>query len=328
MKKICITGGTGFIGSHIVDYFKEKNENIECITRNQADLRNLSELKEAFKGAQCVIHNAAKASDWGSYKDFYENNVIGTLNVMKACLHNNIKKIIMTGTCSVYGEENNLSIKDEESALNSHYPYFMDKVFPCRMNFYRDSKKEARGAAIAFAKKHNIDLTILDPVWVFGEREFNTGFYEYLKTARMKIPFIMGSKKNKFHVIYARDLAKAYYLAYQKNLKGIHTFIIGREKADYMDRIYTLFCKEAGFNKPKNICKLFVYPVGFFMEIGYTILNIGKPPMLTRGRVNMFYDNIEYNTDKATKILKFKCDYSLEEAIKKTVNWYKREGFL
>ena len=328
MSKVYITGGTGFIGSHIVAYFKENNEEIECITRDKADIRDLSKLKQAFKGADCVIHNAAKASDWGSYKDFYENNVMGTINVMKACLYNNINKIIITGTCSVYGEENNFVIKNEESALNSHYPYFMDSIFPCAMNFYRDSKKEAREAAISFAQKHHMNLIILDPVWVFGEREFHTGFYEYLKTTKMKLPFIMGSNKNKFHVIYARDLAKAYYLAYLENLKGIHTFIIGREKADKMDTIYSLFCMAAEFNKPQTICKLFVYPIGFLLEMVYTILNVGKPPILTRGRVNMFYDNIEYNVQKATKVLKFKCDYSLEEAINKTVNWYKREGFL
>ena len=328
MSKICITGGSGFIGSHIVEYFQQMSEDIHCISRAEADIRDVDKLTAAFQGADCIIHNAAMACDWGEYKTFYQNNVYGTINVMKACKANGIQQIIMAGSCSVYGEENNKVIKDENSPLNSHYPYFLDNIFPCAMNFYRDTKKEAVEEAIHFAKSSNMDLTVLNPVWVFGEREFHTGFYEYLKTAKTGIPFIMGSKKNKFHIIYVKDLAKAYYLAYKADITGINTFVIGNQEAEYMDNIYALFCEEAGFRKPENISKALIYPIGFLLELLYTLLKTKKPPMLTRGRVNMFYDNIEYSTQKAAELLGFKCEYTLREAISNTVKWYKSEEYL
>ncbi len=327
-NKILITGGTGFIGSHIVEYFKSMGENIYCITRAEADIRDLEALTIAFKDGECVIHNAALASDWGKYNDFYQTNVSGTLNVIKACKANNIKKLIITGSCSVYGEENNTVIKNEESAQKSHYKYFMHKIFPCGMNYYRDTKQSAKATAINLARLENMNLIVLDPVWVYGEREFNTGFYEYLKTAKSKIPFIMGSKKNKFHVIYAKDLAKAYYLAYKANLPGINSIIIGNEKAEYMHKIFNLFCTAAGYKKPRNAPKILFYPIGFFMELLGTLFRAKKVPFLTRGRVNMFYDNIEYSTQRAKDVLGFECEYSLERGIEKTVNWYKSEGYL
>ena len=286
-----ITGGTGFIGSHIVEYFQERGVDIQPVTRDIADLRDLNALTKAFEGTDCVIHNAAKACDWGKYKDFYENNVIGTLNVLRACKTNNIKQVIMTGSCSVYGEENCYEVKDETSLPKSHYPYFLHKLFPCAMNYYRDTKQIAKDCAVSFAQTENINLTVIDPVWVYGEKEFNTGFYEYLKTAK-NMPFIMGSKKNKFHVIYAKDLAKAYYLAYQANLQGTHTFIAGNTEARLMEEIYALFCKAAGFRKPRNLPKFIFYPLGFAMELVWTVFRAKNPPPLTRGRVNMFYDNI------------------------------------
>jgi len=328
MNKICITGASGFIGSHIVEYFHLMGEDIHCVSRVEADLRDVDKLIAAFQGADCVIHNAAMACDWGSYGTFHENNVNGTINVMKACLANHISQVIITGSCSVYGEEDNQVIKDENSPLNSNYPYFLNKLFPCAMNYYRDTKKQAKVDAMHFAKSSGMNLTIINPVWVFGEREFHTGFYDYLKTAKMGIPFIMGSKKNKFHVIYAKDLAKAYHLAYKANIPGINTFIIGNRKAEYMDKIFAIFCEEAGFRKPKNINKVLIYPIGFLLELLYTCLKIKKPPLLTRGRVNMFYDNIEYSTQKATDMFGFKCEYKLREAISNTVKWYKSEGYL
>ena len=117
MCKIVVTGGAGFIGSHIVEYFQEMGEDIRALTRHDADLRDMDSLLEAFREADCVIHNAAMATDWGRYEDFYNNNVTGTLNVLKACVRNNIGHVIITGSCSVYGEEDCPFVKCENSPL-------------------------------------------------------------------------------------------------------------------------------------------------------------------------------------------------------------------
>ncbi len=338
MDNVLITGAAGFIGSHITNVFCENGIRVGCLVRENSDISsikhllvelrkgdisNLSGLIEAFKGFDCVIHNAAYARDWGEYEDFYKNNVEGTLNVLRACSENGIKNIIMTASISVYGEEDCKTVKDENSPYNSHYRYFAGRVFPCKLNYYRDTKALAEKKAVEYAGEHNLNLTILEPVWVYGEREFNTGFFEYMKTASSGLPFLPGSEKNKFHIVYAGDLARAYLLAYRKQLQGINSFIIGNQKAELMDRIYTLFCEEIGVRKPKNLPKFMVYPIGFILELVYTVFKVKKPPLLTRGRVNMFYDNIGFSTGKAESILGFTNEYSLEEGIKRTVKWYK-----
>lgn len=343
MNSVIITGATGFIGSHITRIFCKKELKVGCLIREISntsnieglpvevkigDIRNIDELIKAFAGYDCVIHNAAKASDWGSWKDFYDTNVTGTMNVLKACVQVGIKNIIVTCSDSVYGEENSLAVKDESSPYNSHYEYLGDKIFPCALNFYRDSKALAKKKAVGFARYYDLNLTIIEPVFVYGEREFNTGFYEYMKTAKMGIPFLPGSKKNRFHVIYAGDLARAYFLAFQKNLPGVNCIIIGNQESASMEKIYELFCKEADIKKPAHIPKILVYPAALIMEILYTVLKISSPPPLTRGRVNMFYDNVEFSAKKAEEILGFKNEYSLEEGIKKTVQWYKQHNLI
>ncbi len=343
MYKVLITGATGFIGSHVVRLFCEKGVKVNCLVRKTSDLSNIKDLQvkliygditdlqgliQSFKGFDSVIHIAAYVHDWGNYDVFYKTNVIGTLNVLQSSYENNINNIIITGSISVYGEEDSKVVKNENSPYNSHYPYFGDKIFPSKFNFYRDTKAIAQKEAIKFATEHNLNMTIIEPVWVYGEREFNTGFFEYIKTIKTGIPFFPGSKKNKFHVVYAQDLARAYWLAFQKKLMGINSFIIGNEKAEQMDKIFSLFCREAGLKKPKNLHKFIAYPIGFLWELLYTILYMKNPPLLARNRVNLFYDNIEYSTLKAKILLEFTNLYSLEEGIKKTVVWYKEQKLI
>ncbi len=340
---VMITGATGFIGSHLIRAFCENQVGVGCLIRNDSnqinlkelsveiktgDIENIEDLTKAFSGYEWVIHNAAKVSDWGDYEEFYQTNVIGTVNVLRACVRAGINNILMTGSNSVYGEENCDIIKNEQSPYNSHYPYFGDGLFPCKLNYYRDTKALAKKEALAFAARHNLNLTILEPVWVYGEREFNTGFYEYLKAAKEGIPFVPGTKQNNFHVIYAGDLAKAYFLAFKKQLTGIHCILVGNQRSENMDKIYELFCSEAGLKKPGNLPKALVYPVAFLMELLFTLFHSPSPPLLTRGRVNMFYDNIEFSVEKASQVLGFRNSFSLEEGVRRTVLWYKEQGLI
>jgi len=343
MDRVLITGGTGFIGSHVVRYFCKKEVMVGCLARvgsspknieglpvklEYGDIKDLEGLINVFKSYDCVIHLAAYASDWGSYESFYNTNVEGTLNVLRACAKNGIKNVTITSSISVYGEEHNNIIKSELSPYNSHYNYLIDKLFHCKLNYYRDTKALAKQKAIEYAKDKDLNLTIIEPAWVYGEREFNTGFFEYLKTAKSGLPIMPGSKKNKFHIIYAGDLARAYYLAFEKKLQGINDIIIGNKTGELMDKIYGIFCEKAGMKKPVNGSKFIFYPFGFIMELIYTMFRVKKPPLLTRGRVNMFYDNIEYSTEKAEKLLGFTQEMGLEEGIEKTVNWYKKQNLL
>ena len=341
--KVAITGANGFIGLNVVHYFLTKGIHPTCCVRRNADLRYLEgkdlnfafidlddveSLEDAFEDADCVIHIAGMARDWGSRKAFFRVNVTGTMNVLEAANQMKVKRTIITGSISSYGEENSQHVKNEESPYNSHYRYFLDRIFPSGMNHYRDSKARATWMAIDEAKKRGMNLIVMEPAWVFGPHEFHTGFYEYLKTVQNGIPFMPGSKENKFHVIYAEDLARAYYLACTSEIKGIERIIAGNRTAERMDLIYTLFCRELNKSKPKNLPKFLVYPAGFLSELIYTIVGAKKPPMLTRARVNMFYDNIEYSTEKARVILGFETKFPLAEAIRHTVEWYKREEFI
>jgi len=95
-----------------------------------------------------------------------------------------------------------------------------------------------------------------------------------------------------------------------------------------MNNIYSIFCKELGVKMPVNIPKSIVYPIGFIMEFFAQLFGLKNPPLLSRTRVNMFYDNIEYSTKKAHDILSFTNEFTLQEGIKKTVQWYRDNNLI
>ena len=341
--KTLLTGATGFIGSHILEVLTAAGVPAVALARPASnlafarglgadirfgDLRDPRSLQAAARGCGQVIHAAAMAGDWGSSDLFHDTNVTGTLNLLEVCRRQGIRNVIMAGSISSYGEEDSSQIKDETFPDRSHYPYFLDPLFPSGMNRYRDSKAAATLQGMAFAREHRLNLTVLEPVWVYGEREFGTGFYAFLKAVQEGQRLMPGSTRNQFHVIYARDLARAFLLATQHPPPGVERLIVGDRAAAPMQRVFSLFCRAADLPEPRRLPKWAAYPVGFGLELFSTLARRKRAPLLTRGRVNMFYDSIQYSAAKAQRLLGFECRYTLEQGIRQTVDWYINNHYL
>ncbi|MBN1577789.1 MAG: NAD-dependent epimerase/dehydratase family protein [Chitinispirillaceae bacterium] len=342
-QRIFITGGSGFTGSHIVRELVASGMEVACLVRERSSSGNLDglpltvvrgditdgwRLEAMLAGYHAVVHNAALVNDWSGREEFFRVNVEGTMAIMDACRIARIPQVVMTGTISSYGEAHCLKVKDETWRDHSHHPYLFDRWFPCRMNHYRDTKAQATRMAAVFAREHRMNLTILEPAFVYGEREFSTGFYEYVKSARQGIPAAPGSRRNRFPVIYAGDLARAYRAALRKKLPGVHRIIVANPSNERMDRILALYCRCAGVRKPVRLPKWTVYLPATALELLYTLLRCRHPPVITRGRVDMFIDNVEFSAEKAKRLLGFVATTPLEEGIRRTVEWYKENGFL
>lgn len=145
--KILVTGGAGYIGSHFVKILVEKGYetivvdnlsrgHIESIHPDaqfeKADLLEsgaLSEVISKYK-PDAVVHFAALAYVGESVENpslYYENNVVGSFNLIRACVQNNIKKFVFSSTCSIYGNPETTPI-DESQKSNPINPYANTKL--------------------------------------------------------------------------------------------------------------------------------------------------------------------------------------------------------
>ena len=234
-KKVLITGGTGFIGSHLVEYLFNKGFSINVLAEYNSfnnwgwletlnkktlskiniisgDIKQKSDVLRSMSGCQIVIHLASLIAIPYSYKSpksYFDTNVIGALNVFESARELNIKKIIHTSTSEVYGSAKYVPI-DENHPLQTQSPYAA-------------SKSSADQLAFSFYKSFNLPVTIMRPFNTFGPRQ----------SARAVIPSIIiqilsGNKNIKLGSLYPtrdfnyiEDICKAFYLSIiTKGLNG------------------------------------------------------------------------------------------------------------
>ncbi len=214
-KSILITGGSGFVGSHIVEFFINKNikfirildnlstgkiDNIKPFLNNPnvefmyGDISNLEICRKAVKDIDMICHQAAIGSVPRSVEDpltSHMANVNGFLNILIAAKESNIKRIVYASSSSVYGDDNNLP-KEESRVGNVLSPYAATKKID---EIYAD----------VFTKCYDMEIIGLRYFNIFGPRQDPNGMY-----AAVIPKFIDMIKNNKSPIIngdgsYSRD---------------------------------------------------------------------------------------------------------------------------
>jgi len=153
MTKILVTGHEGIIASHLI----KKLTNCEIITDSINGKRvNLQNNEEVMKiePVDTVIHLAGKTKKGLEWEEYFENNVIGTLNILKYCVEKNIKKIIFVSSY-VYGNPKYLPI-DEQHPIAPH-------------NLYTKSKFLAEELCKKFSEMHDLNVIVLRPFNIFAK---------------------------------------------------------------------------------------------------------------------------------------------------------------
>lgn len=237
MKKILITGGAGYIGSHLVHHLVSKGVDtnriivldnltqghVELIPKEIAieicDLKNLEQLTKIFKKYKIVdvIHLAGSAYVGESMINpimYFENNVNSSINLLKCCEQFNCEKFIFSSSCSVYGNQVGESI-GEEHDLNPINPYGESKLIVERildwvslignMKIVSLRYFNVGGAGYGLKEKHNPETHII-PILLEKSR-----LGEIVKVYGNDYPTKDGTCERDF--VHVNDLAEAHYLA-------------------------------------------------------------------------------------------------------------------
>jgi len=179
---VLVTGGAGFIGSHLVDRLvkegfnvrvldnlhRGKKENIQTHLENNAieffpnDIRFYDQIEELFADTEIVFHLAAQSNVLGAVGDIdysFNSKVVGTFNVLKACKKHGVRRLIFTSSREAYGEAQYLPV-DENHPLTSK-------------NTYGASKVAGEKYCQVFQNMGDFEVVILRLANVYGERDFD-----------------------------------------------------------------------------------------------------------------------------------------------------------
>lgn len=338
---VLITGGAGFIGSHLVRMFCRAGHRVSAIVRPsssrkfisrydvkiiEGDLRDRAFVASAVRGFDLIVHAAAKATDWGGYSTFFEANVESSMNLIEPMDAGT--RMIFLSSIAVMGEEDCPRAKGENEQYNPVCPYPFESLLPSGMNHYRLTKTLAEQMLLQKAALRGINLTVLRPVWVFGPREFNAGPYEYCRSVQDGLPALPGSQTNRFHVVYVEDLARIVLRVAEKQQTGIQVYNAGPPDAPLMDEYWGLFCRAMGRRKPLPFPPALLYPLAMLLEIFWTLFGAASPPLLTRARLYMFGASNVTATTRLREAFTFDDFTPLPRAVRKTVRWWRMNGYL
>lgn len=225
-----VTGGAGFIGSHIIDYLLKKGEKVICVDNlsngkyenikylitnknfifKKLDILDTNELEKVFKkyNIKAVCHQAAIGSVSRSLlmpQYYEENNVIGFINILDFSRKYNVSKIVFASSSSIYGNIED-TIKKEENVGSPLSPYAL-------------TKQTKEKYAEMYSSLYNLSIVGLRYFNVFGSRQNNEGAYAPVvskfisKIEKGEAIEIFGDGKQRRDFTYIDNVVNANYLA-------------------------------------------------------------------------------------------------------------------
>lgn len=309
--KILVTGGAGFIGSHIADALVNEHEvivldNLSTGKKSYvnkkarffyADIKNFSKIKNLFNGVDYVFHTAAQARIQRSIKDpleTFEDNVTGTLNVLLASKNARVKKVVYSASSSAYGEHEKMPLH-EDIEIKPKNPYALSKVIGeqlCKL----------------FSELYGLKTISLRYFNVYGPRQFDEGAYAtvigiFLKQKLANKPLtIVGDGTQRRDFTYISDVVKANILSMNSKAGDGEITNIGTGKNCSINEIAEMIL---GANIDEAIKKgLAGYIPPRPAEVHETLADISE----------------------AKKLLGWQPSVSFEEGLQITAEWYKRGG--
>ncbi len=318
--KVLITGAGGFLGSAIAKKLLTRGDSVRGIARAsypplsqlgvemlQGDISDYAAVREAVRDCDAVIHVAAKAGVWGSYQSYYQPNVIGTENVIRACREQGIKRLVYTSSPSVVFDGK------DENGVDESAPYA--KKHLC---FYSETKATAEKQILA-ANSAELMTVALRPhlMWGPGDPHLLPRIINRARVGRMRI---IGWQDKLIDTVYVDNAADAHILALDKlqpdaAIAGKTYFISNDQPMLLVDIVNKMLDSAAIAPLKKRVPIGFAFGVATLLEFVYTALKIEQEPLLTRFLVRQLSAAHWFNISAAKRDLGYQPQISIDQGI-------------
>ncbi|MDD2714695.1 MAG: NAD-dependent epimerase/dehydratase family protein [Candidatus Wallbacteria bacterium] len=319
--KTIVTGGGGFLGRFVCRKLRDEGHSVTILGRGHyefaerekfpvitADISDGENLQKAFQGFDEVHHIAARTGISVFREPYFKTNVLGTENVVKACLRNGVGKLVFTSSPSVI-----FGGSDQQMLIESApYP---EKYLSC----YSETKALAERIVLAANQPGKLLTVALRPHLIWGPEDTNL-IPRLLERAAKKKLFTVGNGKNMADVTHVENVAYAHLLASRKLTEGSAIcgkayFITNGEPVnlwDFINRIIT------GMGHPAVARKMplsAAYCIGFAMESVYRALGIRSEPLMTRFLALQLATSHCYSIEAAQRDLGYKPVVSVDAGL-------------
>ncbi|MBI5470784.1 MAG: NAD-dependent epimerase/dehydratase family protein [Ignavibacteriae bacterium] len=325
--KALVTGGTGFVGSHLVDLLLEKAYTVRCLIRKSSDTKWLKgkpvefvygdlfdekALRDAVIGVDYIYHSAGVTKAKTKH-EYYRGNAIGTHNLLHATQQSNptLKRFVHISSQAAVGPSESRAPITEERSANP-------------LTTYGRSKWKSEEECLAMMDK--LPITIVRPPVVYGERDKDV--FEFFNTYNKGLQPMVGFSEKLVSMIHVVDLVRGIVMAGESNKTRGQTYFVGSESQYGWMEIgeatrKVMSRKALGIRLPEFV----VYIVAAFAE--FFSLFSSKPALINFEKArDMVQDYWTCDSSKAKRDFGFEQSISLEAGIRRTVEWYRKEGWL
>lgn len=327
--KALVTGGGGFIGSHVVRELLKEGIHTRVLLRQgenesnlqgldveklHGDVRDASALSGAVDGCQWLFHLAAVYALWLPRMEVMrEVNVEGTRNVLQAAMDKNVERVVYTSSIAVFGGQGLDKDATEESPF----------VLGSTGNLYTISKYESHKLALSFVEK-GLDLTIVAPCGPIGPGDLGptpTGNF-ILNGVNSRICPLVDTASNFGDV---RDMARGHVLAAQKGRTG-ESYLLGNENLRFSE-MAALAQEAVGVSRrmipvPYPLLRVAAHTMKKMADWG-----IKRPPLITPTDVEIARKGLRADCSKAREELGLPQN-PLKNAVRDALVWFAENGYI
>ncbi len=316
-----ITGGTGFLGSHLVSALQARGDKVVAMGRDlercaalarqgvrtiRCDLGDKEAVTAGFERAEVVFHVAALSAPWGNYRDFHSANVTGTQNVIDAALRSGVRRLILVSSPSVTFDGGDQVRTDEMKA----YPRQFLSPYQLTKKLAEDLVNKVRG---------QIESVILRPKGIFGpgDRALLPRLIAAARTGQLRQ---IGDGSNRVDLTYVGNVVDALLLAADSSRASGHTYIITNGEHVLLWPLLRRVFAAVGCDTNLRVTpRRIAHVIAAAME--WRARWTGVEPPLTRFAVALLGRTQTYSIEAARRDLEYAPRVSVDEAIETTLGW-------
>lgn len=312
--KIFVTGGSGFIGGHLIEALAKKHV-VRALARSdasaakvvgygafavRADLDTLG--ASDLEGCEAVVHCAARAEEWGTREEFWTANVDGTKRVLAAAQNAKVRRFVHIGTEAAFFDGHDLVDIDESQPYPKKQKYL-----------YSETKAEAERLVLA-ANSKTFETISLRPRFVWGPRD--TSVLPAVLSMAKEGRFVWLDKgRARTSTTHVANLVHAIELALVKGTPG-QAYFIADDGTRSMKEFLGALVKTQGVTlADKSMPSFAIRPAARLIEKAYRVGRAAKKPPMTRFAIDMLSSTVTVKTDRAKKELGYAPVISVEDGL-------------
>ncbi len=326
--KVLVTGGTGFTGKALVRRLLDEGHRVVALdykeghkTRELRDwgaevvigtVTDKAVVEKCMQGVEVVHHLAAAFREMNVPETYYwDVNVEGTRKVLEAAHAAGVRKLIYCSTCGVHG-----NVDDPPGGEDA-------PIQPA--DYYQRTKYEAEPLVRSYFEK-GMKTVILRPAAIYGPGDPERFFLIFKRVAGGSFP-MFGNGKTLYHPLYIDNLVDAFMLAMQEGKGDGGAYLIADEDYLEIEDLVRRVAKALG-----TPVKVPHYPVLPLVATGHVLEFVCKPfkitPPIFPRRVDWYRQNRAFRIDRAKKDLGYVPRVGIDEGLRRTAEWYRKEGLL